>query len=165
MNLETFVHMIMVKNVDTSLFVQKPSLKFNYIESFIQEDLDLKNQYKIENLPCPVEISDAACKSYVDSGLMDPNILANTAHVNFNDKNLDNVRFRKLNSVPAVREDLKPKLHVDEAIPHRVDESSILRIDPNEKSKLDEQDSTIHNFTLTSPRTDDIRINYHIIWW
>ena len=30
---------------DTSLFVQKPYLRTNYIESNIEEDIDLKNQY------------------------------------------------------------------------------------------------------------------------
>ena len=35
--------------IDTSLFVQKPYLRSNYIESNIEEDIDLKNQYRIEN--------------------------------------------------------------------------------------------------------------------
>ena len=30
--------------IDTSLFVQKPYLRTNYIESEIEEDIDLKNQ-------------------------------------------------------------------------------------------------------------------------
>ena len=34
--------------IDTSLFVQKPYLRTNYIESNIEEDLDLKNQYRIK---------------------------------------------------------------------------------------------------------------------
>ena len=29
---------------DTSLFVQKPYLKTNYLESNIEEDIDMKNQ-------------------------------------------------------------------------------------------------------------------------
>ena len=33
--------------IDTSLFEQKASLRSNYIESNIEEDIDLKNQYKI----------------------------------------------------------------------------------------------------------------------
>ena len=31
--------------IDTRLFVQKPYLRTNYIESNIEEDLDLKGQY------------------------------------------------------------------------------------------------------------------------
>ena len=36
--------------IDTSLFVQKPYLRTNYIESNIEEDIDLKNQYRIKKL-------------------------------------------------------------------------------------------------------------------
>ena len=34
-------------------------MRTNYIESKIEEDIDLKNQFKIKNLPFPQEISDA----------------------------------------------------------------------------------------------------------
>ena len=40
-------------------------------------------------------------KSYVDSGLIDPSIFRNNAHFDVNDKNLDNIRFPKVNSMPA----------------------------------------------------------------
>ena len=36
--------------IDTSLFVQKPYLRTNFIESKIEEDIDLKNQNKIKKL-------------------------------------------------------------------------------------------------------------------
>ena len=39
-----------------------------------------------------------------------------TAHVDFNDKNLDNVRFIKMNSLPAVSLHLTHKDYVDNAI-------------------------------------------------
>ena len=45
----------MIKN-DTSLFVQKPYLRTNYIEANIEEDIDLKNQYRIKNIPDPISI-------------------------------------------------------------------------------------------------------------
>ena len=35
--------------IDTSLFVQKPYLRTTYIESNIEEDIDLKNQFRIKN--------------------------------------------------------------------------------------------------------------------
>ena len=41
---------------DTILFVQKPYLRTNYIENNNEEDIDLKNQYRIENLPEPTSI-------------------------------------------------------------------------------------------------------------
>ena len=40
----------------------------------------------------------------------------NTAHVDFNEKNLDNVRFDKVNSMPAVEEHLTARNYVDNAI-------------------------------------------------
>ena len=52
--------------IDTSLFVQKPFRRTNYIEANIEEDIDLKNQYKIINLPDPINIKDACNKNYVD---------------------------------------------------------------------------------------------------
>ena len=84
------------QKIDTSLFVQKPYLRTNYIESNIEEDIDLKSQYRIKNLPNPVSIGEAVSKQYVDNKFDDPSIIKNTAHVDFNDKNLDNVRFVKV---------------------------------------------------------------------
>ena len=55
------------KKIDTSLFVQKPYLRTNYIESNIEEDIDFKNQYRIKNLPDPISIREAASKNYVDN--------------------------------------------------------------------------------------------------
>ena len=45
--------------IDTSLFVQKLYLRTNYIESNIEEDIDLKNQFRFKNLPDPVSIPEA----------------------------------------------------------------------------------------------------------
>ena len=42
--------------IDASLFVQKPYLRTNYIGSKIEEDIDLKHQYRIKNLPDPISI-------------------------------------------------------------------------------------------------------------
>ena len=60
--------------IDTSLFVQKPYLKTNYIESNIEEDIDSKNQYRIKNLPDPISIREPAPKTYVDNKFNDPSI-------------------------------------------------------------------------------------------
>ena len=35
--------------IDTSLFVQKTYLRTIYIDAIIEEDIDLKNQYRIKN--------------------------------------------------------------------------------------------------------------------
>ena len=139
------------QKIDTSLFVQKPYLRTNYIESTIEEDIDLKSQYRIKNLPNPVSIGEAVSKQYVDNKLDDPSIIKNTAHVDFNDKNLDNVRFVKVNSMPAVGEHLTAKYYVDKAISDRVNEQSLLRLHRDEKLKLDEQDSILLDSILIPP--------------
>ena len=54
--------------IDKNLFVQKPYLGTSYIESSIEENIDVKNQFRIKNLPHPIENSDAVCISYVDIG-------------------------------------------------------------------------------------------------
>ena len=125
-----------------------------YIEGKSEEYIEFKNHFKIKNLPCPIENSVAVCKSYVDSGLNNPSMIRNTAHVDFNDKDLDNVRFVKVNSLLAVGDHLTPKFYVDEAISHSVDESSMLKLHLKKKLKLDEQVSTNVNSTLTSPKTN-----------
>ena len=73
-------------------------MRTNYTKANIEVDIDMKKQYKIYNILCPQEFSDAVCKSYVDSGLNDPSIMRNTAHVDFNDKNFYNVSFVKVNT-------------------------------------------------------------------
>ena len=53
----------------------------------------------------------------------------------------------------AVGEHLTAKYYVDNAIFYSVDESTLLRLDPDEKLKLVEQDSIILNSTITSLKT------------
>ena len=47
---------------DTSLFVQKPYLRTNCIESKIEENFDFKNQNIIKHLPDPISIQESASK-------------------------------------------------------------------------------------------------------
>ena len=137
--------------IDTSLFVQKPYLRSNYIESNIEEDIDLKNQYRIKRLPDPISIREAASKNYVDKKFNNPSIIKNTDHVDFNNKDIDNVHSIKVNSFPTLGEHLTPHIYVDQAISNIID--SMLRLDPDKKLKLDEQDSIVHNSYLTLPKT------------
>ena len=92
--------------MDTSLFVQKLCVRTNYIEANIEENSDLKNQYRIKILPDPISIREAAATNYVDYKFNDAGIRKNSAHVDFNDKNL-NVRFVKINGFPAIPEQQK----------------------------------------------------------
>ena len=57
--------MIRIIKIDTSFFVQKSYLRSNYIEANIEEDIDLKNQFRIKNLPDPISITEACSKNYV----------------------------------------------------------------------------------------------------
>ena len=135
--------------IDTSLFVQKPYLRTNYIETNIEEDIDLKNQYRIKNLPDPISILEAASKNYVDNLFNDPSIVKNNAHIDLNDRNITNARFIQVNQLPQIDSHLTAKLYVDNSI----NENSLLRLDPNETLDLDNQDSIILNSSLTEPKT------------
>ena len=136
--------------IDTSLFVQKPYLRINYIESNIEEDIDLKNQFRIKNLPDFISIRERASKNYVDNLINDPSILRNNAHIDLNDHNITGSRFIQVNQLPQIYSLLTAKFYVDNAISDGVDEASLLRLDPDEKLK---PDSIILNSTLTTPRT------------
>ena len=128
--------------IDTSLFVQKPYLRSNDIESNIEDDLDLKNQFRIKNLPNPISITKAASKNYVDNLFSDPSIIKNLAHIDLNDRNITNARFIQVNQMPQIDSNLTAKLYVDNAI----DESSLVR-------NNQENDFNNHNLTIINSIT------------
>ena len=123
--------------IDTSLFVQKPYLRTNYTESNIEEDIDLKNQYKIKNLPDPISIREEASKSYVDNLFNDPSIVENNAHIDLNHRNITNARFIQVNQLPQIDSHLTAKLYVDT----QIDQQSIVR---------NNQDNNFGNYNLTN---------------
>ena len=84
-------------------------MRTNYKEAKIEEDINLKSQYRNKNLPDPISIKEAASKNYIDNKFNDPSIIKNTTHVDFNDRNLDNVHSIKVNSVPTLEEQLTSK--------------------------------------------------------
>ena len=123
--------------IDTSLFVQKPYLRTNCIESNIEKDIDLKNQYKIKNLPDPTILQDACSKNYVDKKFNDPSILKNNAHIDLNDRNVTNARFIQVNQLPRIDSYLTAKLYVHNAI----NEATLVR---------NNQDNNFSNYNLTN---------------
>ena len=138
---------------DTSLFVKKPCFRSNYIEANIEENNDLKNQYKLKISPDPITIQDACSKNYVDNKFNESSILKNTAHKDLNDKNFTKARFIQVNEWPQIDSHLTAKLYVYDTLSNSVDESTSLRLDPIEKLKLVEHDSIVLKSTLTSPKT------------
>ena len=120
---------------DTSLFVQKFYLRTKYKEANIEEDTNMKNQYKIENMPCPHKNSEAFCKSYVDNLFTDPSINKNNDHIDLNDRNFTNARFIQVNQLPQYDSHFTAKLYVDNSI----DEPSLVR---------NNQDNVFNNHNL-----------------
>ena len=69
--------------------------------------------------------------------------------MDLNDRNITNARFIQVKQWPQIDPQLTAKLYVDTEI----DQPSLLRLDPDGKINLVEQDSLILNSTLTSPKT------------
>ena len=130
--------------IDTTLFVKKPYLRTNYIESNMEEDIDLKNQFRNKNLPNPSEIHDACNKDYVDTKFNDSSIVKNNAHIDLNDRNITNARFIQVNQLPQIDSHLTAKLFVDDT----VDELTLVR---------NNQDNSFNDIKLTG--TNSITIN------
>ena len=130
--------------IDTSLFVQKPYLRANYLESDVEEDIDLKNQYRIKNLPDPINIREACSKNYVDNKFNDPSIIKNNVLIDLNDRNITNARFIQVNQLPQIDSHLTAKLYVNTF----VNESTLVRNDKDNdlnNNKLTNLDSIIVN--------------------
>ena len=139
--------------IDTSLFVQKPSLRTNYIEANIEEDIDLKNQFKIKNLPDPISIREAASKNYVDNLFNNASIVKNTADIDLNDRNITNARFITVNQWPQIDSHLTPKLYVDNAI---VEESLVRN---NQDNDFNNNNLTnINSITLNTQAVNDNQV-------
>ena len=113
------MYLVKVQNIrkknDTGLKVQKPYLGIIYTEANIEEDIDMKNQFRIIILLCPVVNTDAAFKSIVDNKMEND--------IYFKDNKLENIKFVNVNYQPAIDSHLTPKVYVDNAI----DELSIVR--------------------------------------
>ena len=136
--------------IDTSLFVQKPYLRTNYIEANIEEDIDLKNQFRIKNLPDPIGIREA-CKNSVDNLFNDPSVVKNTAHIDLNDRNITNARFIQVNQLPQIDSHLTTKLYVDN------DEVSLVR--NNQENDFNKNSlPNINSITLNTQAVNDNQV-------
>ena len=100
--------------IDTSLFVQKPYLRTNYIESNIEEDINLKNQYRIKNLPDPITIREAASKNYVDNSIDESSLVRNNKDNDFGNYNLTNINTIIPNKQAENDNEVITKAYVDQ---------------------------------------------------
>ena len=64
--------------------------------------------------------------------LINISTIKNSALVDFNDENLDNVRLLKVNILSVIGEQLRAELYVDNVLFNSVDESSFLKLDADE---------------------------------
>ena len=128
------------KKNDTSLFVQKHYLRTNYKEINIEKDIDLKNQFRIKNLPDPISIREAASKDNVDNKFNDPSIIKNSEHIDLNDRNITNARFIQVIQLPQIDSHLTAKLYVDNSI----DEITLTR---------NNKENDFNKFDLTNPKS------------
>ena len=102
------------QKIDTSLFVNKPYLRRNYIEANIEEDIDLKNQYKIKNLIDPLNLHDACNKNYVDNSIDEISLIRNNKNNDFGNYNLTNINSVTLNNQPINDNEVVTKSYVDQ---------------------------------------------------
>ena len=70
----------------------------------MEEHIDMKNQDRLKKLPDAISIREGVSKLFAHNKFNDPSLSKNSAHVDFNDKKLDVVRFVKVNSMPVVNE-------------------------------------------------------------
>ena len=132
------------------LFCTKTCLKTKYIESNIEEDIDLKHQYRIKNSKAPVNIRDAFSKNYVDSLFNDPSIIKSNAHIDLNDRNFTNARFIQVNQLPQIDSHLTAKLYVDNSI----DEPILIRNNRDNNGNVLRFNQSLSNYLKVSVGND-----------
>ena len=148
------------QKIDTSIFVQKPYLRTNYIESNIEEDIDLKNQFRIKNLPDPISMQEAASKNYVDNSINESSLIRNNRDNDFSNYNLTNINSITLNKQAENDNEVITKAYVDQFHQEKEISRRDLCIDfYNESSDLvkNNQDNDFNDNKLTN--INSIRIN------
>ena len=146
--------------IDTSLFVQKPYLRSNYLESNIEEDIDLKHQFRIKNIPDPISIQEACNKNYVDNAINEVSLVRNNRDNDFSNYNLTNINSITLNKQAENDNEVITKSYVDQFHQEKEISRRDLGIDfYNESSELvkNNQDNDLNNKKLTN--LDSIIIN------
>ena len=149
-----------VTKIDTSLFVQKTYLRSNYIEANIEEDINLKNQFRIKNLPDPTNLQDPGTKNYIDNAIDEVSLVRKNKDNDFGNYNLTNINSITLNKQTENDNEVITKAYVDQF--HQENERSRrdLGIDfYDESSDLlkNNQDNDFNDNKLTN--IDSITVN------
>ena len=138
--------------------LKKTYLRANYIESSMEEDIDMKNQFKIKNLPNPTNLQDPATKFYVDSKtnnlvpiseLDNNSIVRNIKNNNFKGNTITGLESIYVNRDPQYDLELTTKQYTDKSI----DVFSLLRLLKDEKLRLAGKDFITLESNLTTPKT------------
>ena len=155
---DKFGRAISGSSATTNTGVTKSYVRANYIESSMVEDIDMKNQFKIKNLPNPTNLQDPATKFYVDSKtnklvsiseLDNNSIVRNNKNNNFNGNTITGLESVYVNRDPQYDLELTKKQYKDDSI----DEQSILRLHKDEKLQLAGKDFITLESNLTTPKT------------
>ena len=138
-------------NPDTLPFVEKPEMRTIFFETNIEEDINLKNQFRLKGIPNPIRIREVTSNNYVDDLFKNPSIVRNCALVDFNDKKLKDVRSVKVNSLPAVREHLTPKNYVDEFVSNSLNEPTLVPSKQNNDFIINSLSNKSHKILNNEP--------------
>ena len=104
-------------------------------------------------------------KQYTDTLVDESTILRNNQDNNVNNNEISNIKAISVNLIPNNKfddyeiDELVPKSIIDEFVSTNIDEATLLRLDPDEKLKIAEQDYITLNSSLTSPKTINIPIS------
>ena len=146
--------------IDTFLFVQKPYLRTNYKEINIEQDIDLKNQFRIKNLPDPMSIREAASKNYYDNATDEISLVSNNQDNDFSNYNLTNINSITLNKQAENDNEVITKAYVDQF--HQKNERSrrdfgLDFYDESSDLVKNNQDNDLNDNKLTN--LDSIKVN------
>ena len=158
------------QKIDTSLFIQKPYLRANYIESNIEEDINLKNRFRIKNLPDPTNLQDAGTKNYIINSMDEPSLVRNNKDNDFGNYNLTNINSITLNTQAVIDNQVITKAYVDQFDQENersrrdlgidfYDESSDLVKNNQDNDLNDNKLTNINSITINNNPTDDNHVS------
>ena len=93
----------------------------------MEGNIDMNMQVKIKTSPGINDSREPATISYSGKLFNDPSGSKKSARIDLNDKELDNFRFCKVNSLPTIQDHLTAKFYVDEATFNGIDEQTLVR--------------------------------------